>query len=218
MALTTAEARSAKFCRWGAGLAGADFHHSNLRTQFEFGRELCHGRGGFSCDEAQAAKWFRTAAERGHARAQHSLGQCYRFGEGVPQDDALAAAWFGAAAGQGLARAQFDLGWCFSKGQGVLTNPPGGDSAPAKLRLAFECAPFANLVEKAGGKSSDAVRAVSGACAGIGWAEAGRAVVRATGCEPITGVGAVTGCASFDDGFAAARSSEGLAPFSAAEW
>ena len=45
----------------------------------------------------------------------------------------------------------------FSKGQGVLTNPPGGDTAPAKLRLAFECAPFSKLVEAAGGKSSDAV-------------------------------------------------------------
>ena len=30
----------------------------------------------------------------------------------------------------------------FSKGQGVLTNPPGGSTAPAKLRLAFEAAPF----------------------------------------------------------------------------
>ena len=32
-----------------------------------------------------------------------------------------------------------------------------------------------------------------GACAGIGWLAAGRAVVRATGCAPITGMGAVTG-------------------------
>lgn len=45
----------------------------------------------------------------------------------------------------------------FSKGQGVLTNPPGGPTAPAKLRLAFEAAPFSLLVERAGGKSSDAV-------------------------------------------------------------
>lgn len=45
----------------------------------------------------------------------------------------------------------------FSKGQGILTNPPGGKTAPAKLRLAFEAAPFSKLVELAGGKSSDAV-------------------------------------------------------------
>ena len=36
----------------------------------------------------------------------------------------------------------------FSKGQGVLTNPPGGPTAPAKLRLAFEAAPFSLLVEQ----------------------------------------------------------------------
>ena len=119
MAVATADARSAKFCRWGAGLAGAACHPPNLRTQFEFGRDLCHGRSGFFCDEARAADWFRTAAEKGHARAQHSLGQCYRFGEGVEQDDALAAAWFAEAAEQGLARAQFDLGWCYSRGLGV---------------------------------------------------------------------------------------------------
>src|SRR6476620_6397471 len=34
--------------------------------------------------------------------------------------------------------------------------------------------------------------ATLGACAGIGCGAAGRAVVRATGCAPITGMGAVT--------------------------
>src|SRR5688572_30812564 len=38
--------------------------------------------------------------------------------------------------------------------------------------------------------------AAFGACAGIGCGAAGRAVVRATGCAPTTGIGAVTGCAS----------------------
>merc|ERR1712070_885002 len=41
----------------------------------------------------------------------------------------------------------------FTKTQGVFCNP----TSPAKLRLAFEAAPFALLVEKAGGKSSDGV-------------------------------------------------------------
>lgn len=44
----------------------------------------------------------------------------------------------------------------FTKGQGILTNPTS-PSSPAKLRLAFEAAPFALLVEKAGGKSSDGI-------------------------------------------------------------
>mmetsp|Transcript_3126 Transcript_3126/g.3616 ORF Transcript_3126/g.3616 Transcript_3126/m.3616 type:complete len:377 (-) Transcript_3126:89-1219(-) len=44
----------------------------------------------------------------------------------------------------------------FTKTQGIFSNPTS-PSSPAKLRLAFEAAPFALLVEKAGGKSSDGV-------------------------------------------------------------
>eukprot|EP00629_Pelagomonadales_sp_RCC1024_P011966 CAMPEP_0119260318 /NCGR_PEP_ID=MMETSP1329-20130426/760_1 /TAXON_ID=114041 /ORGANISM="Genus nov. species nov., Strain RCC1024" /LENGTH=377 /DNA_ID=CAMNT_0007259741 /DNA_START=41 /DNA_END=1170 /DNA_ORIENTATION=+ len=44
----------------------------------------------------------------------------------------------------------------FTKTQGVFANPTS-DSSPAKLRLAFEAAPFGLLVEKAGGKTSDGV-------------------------------------------------------------
>ena len=44
----------------------------------------------------------------------------------------------------------------FTKEQGVFTNPTS-QSSPAKLRLAFEAAPFGLLVEKSGGKTSDGV-------------------------------------------------------------
>merc|ERR1719333_146910 len=44
----------------------------------------------------------------------------------------------------------------FTKRQGVFANPTS-ESSPAKLRLAFEAAPFGLLVEKAGGKTSDGV-------------------------------------------------------------
>lgn len=44
----------------------------------------------------------------------------------------------------------------FMKGFGIFSNPTTPKS-PAKLRLAFEAAPFALLVEKAGGKSSEGV-------------------------------------------------------------
>jgi sedoheptulose-bisphosphatase len=44
----------------------------------------------------------------------------------------------------------------FTKEQGVFANPTS-KSSPAKLRLAFEAAPFGLLVEKAGGKTSDGV-------------------------------------------------------------
>jgi len=44
----------------------------------------------------------------------------------------------------------------FTKGMGVFSNPTSKES-PAKLRLAFEAAPFGLLVEKSGGKTSDGV-------------------------------------------------------------
>jgi sedoheptulose-bisphosphatase len=44
----------------------------------------------------------------------------------------------------------------FTKEQGVFSNPTS-EKSPAKLRIAFEAAPFGLLVEKAGGKTSDGV-------------------------------------------------------------
>jgi sedoheptulose-bisphosphatase len=44
----------------------------------------------------------------------------------------------------------------FTKRQGVFSNPTS-KNAPAKLRIAFEAAPFGLLVEAAGGKTSDGV-------------------------------------------------------------
>lgn len=49
-----------------------------------------------------------------------------------------------------------DIYQAFTKGMGVFSNPTS-KSSPAKLRLAFEAAPFGLLVEKAGGKTSDGV-------------------------------------------------------------
>merc|ERR1719359_2501974 len=48
----------------------------------------------------------------------------------------------------------------FTKRQGVFANPTSA-SSPAKLRLAFEAAPFGLLVEAAGGKTSDGVSGAS---------------------------------------------------------
>jgi sedoheptulose-bisphosphatase len=49
-----------------------------------------------------------------------------------------------------------DLCQQFTKKQGVFHNPTS-KASPAKLRLAFEAAPFGRLVEMAGGKTSDGV-------------------------------------------------------------
>ncbi len=46
----------------------------------------------------KAAKWYRKAAEQGHAVAQRSLGRKYEYGQGVPQDNVLAHMWFSLSA------------------------------------------------------------------------------------------------------------------------
>ena len=55
---------------------------------------------------AEAAEWFRKAAEQGYAEAQHDLGACYYNGHGVPQSYSEAIKWFRKAARQGYAVAQ----------------------------------------------------------------------------------------------------------------
>ena len=52
-------------------------------------------------DYAEAAKWYRKAAEQGYADAQNNLGMMYVNGQGVPQDYAEAAKWTRKAADQG---------------------------------------------------------------------------------------------------------------------
>ena len=70
--------------------------------------------------DAEAATWFRRAADQGHAEAQVQLGlMCYYGDVGVPRDRAEAAKWFQRAADQGHAEAQAQLGLMYYYGRGV---------------------------------------------------------------------------------------------------
>src|SRR5271165_1183801 len=61
---------------------------------FELGR-------GVTGDYAEAARWYRKAAEQGEALAQDNLGRMYEQGRGVTQDYLLAHMWHNLAAAQG---------------------------------------------------------------------------------------------------------------------
>ncbi len=52
-------------------------------------------------DYAEAVKWFRKAAEQGHAQAQNDLGCSYYHGNGVPKNRKKAIEWWKKAAAQG---------------------------------------------------------------------------------------------------------------------
>ena len=70
-------------------------------------------------DYAEAAKWFRLAAEQGDDRAMYNLGLTYSNGLGIPRDYAEAAKWFRLAAEQSNTDAQYNLGVMYENGQGV---------------------------------------------------------------------------------------------------
>jgi TPR repeat protein len=57
---------------------------------------------GVAQDDAEAAKWYRKAAEQGFASAQNSLGTMYDAGKGVRLDDAEAVKWYSKSAQQGM--------------------------------------------------------------------------------------------------------------------
>jgi len=95
--------------RAGKGEAEAQY---NLSEMFRKG-------DGVPKNTADAAQWYRRAAEQGAGDAQSALGKIYRDGEGVPKNDAEAAKWFRKAAEQDVVEAQTNLGLMNANGQGV---------------------------------------------------------------------------------------------------
>jgi hypothetical protein len=92
----------------------------DAEEQYAIGFAYQNGRGGLPQDYAEAARWYRLAAEQGSVEAQYGLGRMYRIGEGVPEDDAEAARFYRLAAEQGHVLAQVNLGVSYATGEGVL--------------------------------------------------------------------------------------------------
>ena len=67
----------------------------------------------------EAVKWYRKAAENGHARAQYFMGKSYHSGAGVPKDQVDAFKWWRKAAEQGHATSRFNLGVMYFLGRGT---------------------------------------------------------------------------------------------------
>ena len=76
----------------------------DAEAQYELAKKYESGEG-VPQDYAEAVKWWRKAAEQGHAVAQ-TLGDMYDIGLGVPKDYAEAAKWVRKAAEQGNADAK----------------------------------------------------------------------------------------------------------------
>ena len=70
-------------------------------------------------NQAEAAKWFRRAAEQNHPGAQATLGYMYERGYGVKGDPAEAVKWYRKAADQNHDDGLFSLGRAYENGIGV---------------------------------------------------------------------------------------------------
>lgn len=70
---------------------------------------------------AEAARWYREAADNGDAAAAFGLGGLYAAGEGVERDQAAALRWITQAAEQGFAPAIRAMAIAHEKGQLGLT-------------------------------------------------------------------------------------------------
>jgi uncharacterized protein len=75
---------------------------------------------------AEAAIWFRMAAEAGHKTSARALGTLYATGTGVPHDPDEAAIWFRRSAESGDTQAQSDLASLLLSGKTnpKITEPP----------------------------------------------------------------------------------------------
>ena len=79
-------------------------------AQFVLGRSCLKNLGTEQeIDEAEAVRWFREAAEQGHAGAEYHLGLAYRDGCGVTKNDDEAKNWLQEAAEQGNREARNDF-------------------------------------------------------------------------------------------------------------
>ncbi|HEX2669187.1 MAG TPA: tetratricopeptide repeat protein [Gammaproteobacteria bacterium] len=72
---------------------------------------------------AEAATWYKRAADMGIATAAYNLGTLYYNGQGFPQDYAQARHWFELAARRNDPYAEFQLGMMYGNGKGVDPDP-----------------------------------------------------------------------------------------------
>lgn len=77
----------------------------SAEEQFRRGLTFAHDR-----NFVEAAKWYRLAAEKGHAEAQFLLGVQFFEGLGVKKDEVEATRWYRKAAEQGHAQGQYSVG------------------------------------------------------------------------------------------------------------
>ena len=91
----------------------------DVAAAFDVGCRFSKGSECVEKDVCKAARYFKMAADQGHADAQCDYGSCLVDGEGVEKDVCEAARYFKMAADQGHAGGQCGYGFCLEHGEGV---------------------------------------------------------------------------------------------------
>lgn len=113
-----------------------------IQQELRLAGEYLVGKG-VAKDPAQAAYWFRKAADQGDPGAQNELGYLYIWGIGVDRDETQAFKWFARAAGAGLQQGKLNLAVMYLKGIGMAR-----DTGMARDLLT-------ELAEKGNGRAAD---------------------------------------------------------------
>jgi hypothetical protein len=98
-------------------LVGLSVWAQSADKLYEEGKKLYDAK-----DYAAAVPKLRTAAEKGHKKAQYRLGRCYAKGHGISEDDQVAVQWYAKSAAQGYAKAEYRLGRAYFKGKGIAVD------------------------------------------------------------------------------------------------
>ena len=116
------DAKAMACLRAAARLGSAGAHN-------ELGVCFSTGNNAVARDDAEAARFFILAAEKGHVEGMKNAGTCLACGTGVAQDAAAAKVWLEKAADAGCVEAMYNFATLF------------GDSeeADAYMRRAAEC-------------------------------------------------------------------------------
>lgn len=93
-------------------------HAGDARNQTLLGDHYRAGKG-LPKNEIEAVKWYRKAADQGHAIAEFNLALCYEQGIGIPRNSEEAFRWYKLAAVHGNIEAQNSTGYCYEYGEGV---------------------------------------------------------------------------------------------------
>jgi hypothetical protein len=89
-------------------------------------------------DYAEARRWYRKAAEQGHARAQFNVGVMHENGEGTPQDYVQAHMWLNLAASRATGDDQRE----FANQRDILAGEMTAQQIAEAQRLAREWKPL----------------------------------------------------------------------------